>query len=109
VAAEAAPFFRDVGDHLARVAESLDSLETLLSAAFEAHLANISVRQNEDMRKISAGVGLVAVPTLIAGVYGMNFDHMPELHWMLGYPLSILLMVLSSWALWIFFKRSGWL
>jgi magnesium transporter len=109
VAAEAAPFFRDVGDHLSRVAESLDSLESLLSAAFEAHLANISVRQNEDMRTISAGVGLVAVPTLIAGIYGMNFEHMPELHWMFGYPLAILLMVLSSWGLWIFFRRSGWL
>jgi magnesium transporter len=60
------------------------------------------------MRKISAGVGLVAVPTLIAGVYGMNFDQMPELHWFLGYPMAISLMVLSSVALWIFFKRSGW-
>ncbi len=109
VAPESAPFFRDVADHLSRVAESIDALDILLSAAFEAHLASISVQQNEDMRKISAGVGLVAVPTLIAGIYGMNFTHMPELHWMLGYPLSIVVMVLSSIALWIFFKRSGWL
>ena len=81
----------------------------MLSAAFEAHLARISVQQNEDMRKISAGIGLVAVPTLIAGIYGMNFDDIPELHWGLGYPMSIVLMVVSSIALWIFFKRSGWL
>ena len=106
---ESAPFFRDVADHLARVGEIVDTLDTLLSTAFEAHLAGISVRQNEDMRKISAGVGLVAIPTMIAGVYGMNFEHMPELGWVLGYPFALLLMVVSSWALWVFFKRSGWL
>ena len=106
---ESAPFFRDVADHLARTWETVDSLDTLLSTAFEAHLAGVSVRQNEDMRKISAGVGLVATPTLIAGVYGMNFDHMPELHWALGYPMALALMAFASLALWIFFKRSGWL
>jgi magnesium transporter len=61
------------------------------------------------MRKISAGVGLVAAPTLIAGIYGMNFHHMPELLWRYGYLYSILLMVVVVVALWIFFKRSGWL
>ncbi len=105
----AEPFFRDVSDHLARVSETIEGLDLLLTAAFEAHLASISVQQNEDMRKISAGVGLVAMPTLVAGVYGMNFDHMPELHWLLGYPFALALMVLSSWGLWIFFKKSGWL
>ena len=103
------PFFRDVSDHLTRTAETIDSLDYLLTSAFQGHLARISVQQNDDMRKISAGIGLVAVPTLIAGVYGMNFDHMPELHWTLGYPLAIGLMVVCSWALWVFFKRSGWL
>lgn len=106
---EADLFFRDVADHLVRVSESIDALDLLLSAAFEAHLAGISVQQNEDMRKISAGIGLVAVPTLIAGIYGMNFQHMPELGWQWGYPMSILLMVASSIALWVYFKRSGWL
>ncbi|HQR26399.1 MAG TPA: magnesium/cobalt transporter CorA [Nocardioides sp.] len=106
---ETGPFFRDVADHLVRVSETIDSLDLLLSAVFEAHLAGISVQQNEDMRKISAGVGLVAVPTLIAGVYGMNFRQMPELGWEAGYPMAITLMVVSSVALWIFFKRSGWL
>ena len=61
------------------------------------------------MRKISAGVALIAVPTLIAGVYGMNFEHMPELGWVVGYPMSILLMVGISALLWLYFKRSGWL
>ena len=106
---EAAPFFRDVADHLARAAETIDSLDSLLSTAFDAHLAQISVQQNNDMRKISAGVALVAAPTLIAGVYGMNFDHMPELGWTFGYPLALLLMVSISVGLWVWFKRSGWL
>ncbi|MEQ7846250.1 magnesium/cobalt transporter CorA [Nocardioides kribbensis] len=106
---DAAPFFRDVSDHLVRAAESVDTLDALLSTAFDAHTAQISVQQNDDMRKISAGVGLVAAPTLIAGVYGMNFDHMPELHWALGYPMALGLMALTSGLLWMFFKRSGWL
>lgn len=106
---DAAPFFRDVADHLTQAAEVVDNLDSLLSTAFDAHLARVSVQQNDDMRKISAGVGLVAAPTLIAGVYGMNFEHMPELHWLLGYPFSIVLMVASSVGLWIFFKKSGWL
>ncbi len=105
----ASPFFRDVSDHLTRAAELVDNLDSLLSSAFEAHLAGISVQQNNDMRKISAGVGLVAAPTLIAGVYGMNFDHMPELHWIWGYPFALALMVLTSVGLWVFFKKSGWL
>ncbi|MBJ7357095.1 magnesium/cobalt transporter CorA [Nocardioides sp.] len=106
---EAAPFFRDVYDHLNQAADVVETLDSLLSTAFDAHLARISVQQNDDMRKISAGIGLVATPTLIAGVYGMNFDHMPELGWLLGYPFAVLLMVLSSTALWVVFKKSGWL
>jgi magnesium transporter len=106
---DAAPFFRDVADHLARAAETVDSLDSLLSTAFDAHLAQISVQQNNDMRKISAAVGLVAAPTLIAGIYGMNFDHMPELRWHLGYPMALAAMALISGGLWVWFKRSGWL
>ena len=106
---EAAPFFRDVADHLTRAAEGVDTMDGLLSTAFDAHLARISVQQNDDMRKISAGVGLVAAPTMIAAIYGMNFRNMPELGWYWGYPLALALMVLSSGALWVFFKKSGWL
>ena len=104
-----APFFRDVLDHLSRAAETVDGLDQLLSSAFDAHLAQIQVTQNEDMRKISAGAALVVVPTLIAGVYGMNFDHMPELRWRFGYLYAVLLMVGTVSALWMWFKRSGWL
>ncbi|WP_107765662.1 magnesium/cobalt transporter CorA [Nocardioides terrigena] len=106
---QTATYFRDVSDHLHRVSEVIDNLDVLLSTAFDAHLARISVQQNEDMRKISAGAALIVVPTLIAGIYGMNFDQMPELHWTYGYPFAIALMVgVSSVLLW-FFKKSGWL
>ena len=105
----AGAYFRDVADHLQRVAEVVDTLDSLLSSAFDAHVASISVQQNDDMRKISAGAALVVVPTFIAGVYGMNFDHMPELHWTLGYPFALGLMVTVVGVLWWFFKRSGWL
>ena len=106
---DAAPFFRDIADHVVRVNETVDSLDTLLSTAFEAHLARISVDQNEDMRKISAWVAIAAVGTLVAGVYGMNFDHMPELHWHYGYAWALGLMVLSAVVLYRVFKKSGWL
>jgi magnesium transporter len=104
-----APFFRDVLDHLTRVSETVDGLDQLLSTAFDAHLAQISVQQNEDMRKISAGAAIVVVPTLIAGVYGMNFRHMPELSWTYGYPYAVALMAATVVGLWLWFKRSGWL
>ena len=106
---ETATYFRDVADHLQRVSEVVDTLDDLLSTAFDAYLARISVQQNEDMRKISAGAALVVVPTLIAGIYGMNFDHMPELHWTYGYLFALLLMCGVSGLLLWFFKRSGWL
>jgi magnesium transporter len=109
VHADAAPYFRDVGDHLARIAETVDNLDTLLSTAFDAHIAQISVQQNDDMRRISALVGLIAAPTVIGSIYGMNFDHMPELHWLLGYPFALLLMFASSLTVWIISKRAGWL
>ena len=109
VPAEAGPFFRDVHDHLVRVSEVIENLDSLLSTAFDAHLARISVQQNDDMRKISAWVAIAAVGTLIAGVYGMNFEHMPELEWRYGYFLTLAVMVLASVGLHRLFKRSGWL
>ncbi|HEX7739028.1 MAG TPA: CorA family divalent cation transporter, partial [Marmoricola sp.] len=92
-----------------RVSETIDDLDQLLSSAFDAHMAQISIQQNDDMRKISAAVGLVAGPTLIAGIYGMNFDKMPELHWFFGYAFALGLMVLSSFVVWVICKRAGWL
>ena len=102
-------YFRDVTDHLLRVADEIDSLDSLLSTAFDAYLAQVSVQQNEDLRKISVAAALVVVPTLIAGIYGMNFEHMPELEWTFGYAWALVLMVGTSTGLLWFFKRSGWL
>ncbi|MGZ8738503.1 MAG: magnesium/cobalt transporter CorA [Nocardioides sp.] len=109
VSQDAAPFFRDVADHLIRVSETIETLDTLLSTAFDAHLARISVEQNQDMRKISAWVAIAAVGTLVAGIYGMNFQHMPELGWRYGYALAIGIMVVASVVLYRMFKKSGWL
>ncbi len=109
ITAETATYFRDVADHLHRVSEVIDSLDLLLSTAYDGHLARISVQQNEDMRKISAGAALVVVPTLIAGVYGMNFTHMPELGWTYGYPFALGVMVGVAIGLFVLFKKSGWL
>ncbi|HEX5862363.1 MAG TPA: magnesium and cobalt transport protein CorA [Nocardioides sp.] len=106
---ESGPYFRDVGDHLARVSETVEGLDSLLSTAFEAHLAQITIQQNDDMRRISATIGLIAAPALIGAIYGMNFEHMPELGWQFGYPMALLLMVAASLTVWIISKRAGWL
>ena len=106
---DSAPFFRDVSDHVTRVSENVDGLDTLLSTAFEAYNARIQVQQNEDMRKISAWVAIAGVSTLIAGVYGMNFEHMPELGWKFGYAWALALMLGASVLLFRLFKKSGWL
>jgi magnesium transporter len=105
----ARPFFRDVNDHLARVNESVEGLDRLVSDVLSAHLAQMSVRQNDDMRKISAWAAMAAVPTMIAGIYGMNFDHMPELRWVWAYPAVIALMGVLEVLLYRLFKRRGWL
>ena len=86
------PFFRDVADHAVRVSEQVQGFDDLLTSVLNANLAQVSVQQNEDMRRISAWVAIAAVPTAIAGIYGMNFDHMPELRWELGYPGVLTLM-----------------
>ncbi|KOX00424.1 magnesium transporter CorA [Streptomyces sp. NRRL WC-3723] len=103
------PFFRDVGDHLMRVNESVEALDRLVSDILSAHLAQMSVRQNDDMRKISAWAAMAAVPTMIAGIYGMNFEHMPELHWLWAYPAVIVVMAVLEVLLYRQFKRRGWL
>ncbi|NBE51070.1 magnesium and cobalt transport protein CorA [Streptomyces boluensis] len=109
VHAEAQPFFRDVNDHLTRANESVEGLDRLVSDVLSAHLAQTGVRQNDDMRKISAWAAMAAVPTMVAGVYGMNFTHMWELRQTWGYPVVVLLMVGAVYGLYRLFKRRGWL
>ncbi len=102
-------FFRDVADHAIRVNEQIETMDVLLSSAHDALLARTSVQQNDDMRKISAWVAIAAVPTMLAGIYGMNFEHMPELGWTFGYPLILGVMLIACLSLYRLFKRSGWL
>ena len=106
---EVRAYFRDVNDHLMRVHEQLESYRDLLTSILHANLAQITVRQNDDVRRISAIVAIVAVPTLIAGIYGMNFEHMPELGWTFGYPLVLVVMLTLCTLLYRFFRRAGWL
>jgi magnesium transporter len=112
------PFFRDVEDHLARTNDHVESYDRLLSEILSAHLAKVTVQQNEDMRRISAWVAMAAVPTMIAGIYGMNFEFMPELtayvyigdakfYW--GYFAIMGLMAVACGGLFAFFRRHGWL
>jgi len=102
-------YFRDVEDHAIRVRDQVAALDELLTSILQASLARTSQADNEDMRKISAWAGIIAVPTAIAGIYGMNFDFMPELHWRYGYPLVLLVIALTCVLLHRGFKRNGWL
>ncbi|MFG3203226.1 magnesium and cobalt transport protein CorA [Streptomyces sp. NPDC048192] len=102
-------YFRDVADHLARVQEQVLGFDELLNSILQANLAQASVAQNEDMRKITAWAAIIAVPTMVTGVYGMNFDHMPELHWKYGYPLVLSVTVAMCVGIHRVLKRNGWL
>ena len=106
---DAQPYYRDIADHLSRVAESIDNTDKLLDNALSAHLAQLSIQQNDDMRKLTAGAALFAIPTAIAGIYGMNFEHMPELTWTFGYPLVLGLIGGLCVYVYLRFKKSGWL
>jgi magnesium transporter len=103
------PYYRDLGDHLLRASEMANQHDNLLGAALEASRSRQAVQQNEDMRKISAYVAIAAVPTMIAGIYGMNFDFMPELHQVWGYPAVLVVMLGACSLMFRAFKRSGWL
>ncbi|GAA3956921.1 magnesium/cobalt transporter CorA [Actinoplanes auranticolor] len=102
-------YFRDVQDHLTRTVEQVASYDDLLNSILQARLAQVTVDQNNDMRKIAAWAGIATVWTAIAGVYGMNFDHMPELAWQYSYPALITLMLGISVLLYRAFRRNGWL
>ncbi|NVI91318.1 magnesium and cobalt transport protein CorA [Actinomadura sp. BRA 177] len=102
-------YFRDVLDHLLRVDGQVDAHNELLNSVLNAHLALLGKRQNEDMRKISAWAAIIAVPTAIAGIYGMNFDRMPELHWAWSYPAVLVVMAVVCVLLFRRLRKSGWL
>ncbi|MEA2423698.1 MAG: magnesium transporter [Thermoleophilaceae bacterium] len=107
--ADVQPYIRDVYDHLLRAVQQADQFRELLTSILEANLTQVSVRQNEEMRKISAWAAILAVPTLIAGIYGMNFRNMPELEWHYGYPIAVALMFGISIGLYRYFRHIDWL
>ena len=103
------PYFRDVHDHVLRVAESIDYLRELLNSALEVNLLLSTNNQGEVTRKLASWAAILAVPTAVAGIYGMNFDHMPELGWQFGYPMILAVILGACSFLYYRFKRSGWL
>ncbi|MFG3253880.1 magnesium and cobalt transport protein CorA [Streptomyces sp. NPDC048172] len=107
--AEIRKYFRDVHDHLTRAVEQIAAFDALLDSILQANLAQVTAAQNEGMRKVSAWVAIVAVPTMVCGIYGMNFDHMPELHWPFMYPVVLVTIVLTCVLMYRAFRRNGWL
>jgi len=103
------PFFRDTIDHLQHANEHAAGMDSLLTTVLQADLAHVQVRQNEDVRRISAWVALAAGPTMVAGIYGMNFNYMPELEWKFGYPMILGVIAVLSGLLFYKFRKSNWL
>jgi magnesium transporter len=103
------PYYRDVLDHVIRATELIDNIRDLLTSALESLLARVSNRLNDVMKQLTAWAGIILVPTLIAGIYGMNFEHMPELSWAFGYPLALGTMLAAGGLLYVMFRRRGWL
>jgi len=103
------PYFQDIGEHLLRASDTVEANDNLLMTMLMASTSRQDLQQNRDMRKISAWVAIAAVPTMIAGIYGMNFDTMPELHQPWGYPAILVVMGIACFSMYRAFKRSGWL
>jgi magnesium transporter len=103
------PYYRDVYDHVLRATDFLDGVRDILSSSLDANLAVVSNRLNEVVKSLTSWAAIILVPTLIAGIYGMNFEHMPELHWLFGYPFALGLMAASALILYRVFKRRDWL
>jgi len=103
------PYYRDVADHVIRSLEFSDNVRDVLTSLIEVRVAQQANDLNEIMKKLTAWAGIILVPTLIAGVYGMNFQHMPELGWRVGYPVAVGTMLVSAGVLYLVFKRRDWL
>jgi magnesium transporter len=109
VARELAPYYRDVVDHILRCVELADNVRDVLTSLLELRSGQIANRLSDVAKKLSGWAGIILVPTLIAGIYGMNFRHMPELDWVVGYPLALGSMAISAFLLYRGFKKRGWL
>ncbi len=102
-------YFRDVYDHLTRLNQSIDAIRDMVTMAMSVHLSLSTMQENETTKRLAAYAALIAVPTMIAGLYGMNFENMPELRWSLGYPVALLTMVVIDVYLFFRFRKTGWL
>ena len=102
-------YFRDIYDHVVRLTLTIDTARDTVTTAIQVNLAMITIGESEVTKRLAAYAALVAVPTMIAGIYGMNFEHMPELKWTFGYPLTIALMAVIDGWLWMRFRKAGWL
>jgi magnesium transporter len=109
VCTDAQDYFRDVYDHLIRINQSIDGLRDTVTTAISVNLSLITLQENQTTKQLAAYAALVAVPTMIAGIYGMNFEHMPELKWLFGYPLAVGSMFGIDLYLYFRFRKSGWL
>jgi magnesium transporter len=109
IPADTQPYFRDVYDHVIRINEMVDTLRELLTTALEANFSLISIAQNDVMKRFAGWGAIIALPTMIAGIYGMNFHNMPELEWSLGYPVALGLIVVVCGFLFFRFRRAGWI
>lgn len=109
ISKEVRRYIRDVVDHNTQASDRIASYDEVLSSLVQAAVGKVSMQQNMDMRKISAWVAIAAVPTALAGIYGMNFEHMPELAWTYGYPMVLLVMATVCSGLYFTFRRNHWL
>jgi magnesium transporter len=103
------PYFRDVMDHVIRVVELADNIRDLLTSLLEVRVAQAANRLNDIMKRVTSWGAVILVPTMVAGIYGMNFRHMPELGWRYGYPLALATMFVTAAGVWWFFRRKDWL
>lgn len=102
-------YFRDIYDHLLRLNQTADSIRDTIVTAISVNLSMVTLQESETMKRLAAYAALLAVPTMIAGIYGMNFEHMPELKWHYGYALSLLVMLGLDIYLYLRFKKARWL
>ena len=102
-------YFRDISDHLVRLNQSIDSLRDMVTTAISVSLSLITLQENEVTKRLAAYGALIAVPTLIAGIYGMNFQYMPEIQWVHGYPVALLLMAFIDLYMFFRFRKARWL
>jgi magnesium transporter len=102
-------YYRDIYDHLSRINQSIDSLRDMVTTAISVNLSLIALQENETTKRLAAYAALVAIPTMVAGIYGMNFKNMPELSWDFGYPLAVAIMAVLDGYLFYRFRKSGWL